>query len=158
MLEDNENVQPAVPELSFTSNFPVPGPMKISGDRVNGWNFFRQQWEDFELATGLDKRSQAVRLATLRSIIGKECLEIFLNLKLSEEERRSITGSMAALEAYFKPKTSMVYERYLFNSCVQSTDEGIDEYVNRLRRAASSCKFGTLTDELINNLIIEITL
>ena len=126
MLEDNENVQPAVPELSFTSNFPVPGPMKVSGDRVNGWNFFRQQWEDFELARGLDKRSQAVRLATLRSVMGKECLGIFLSLKLSEEERGSITASMAALKAYFKPKTSVVFERYLFNSCVQSTDELID--------------------------------
>ena len=34
---------------------------------------------DYEVATDLDKKSQAVRLATLRSVIGKDCLQIFLN-------------------------------------------------------------------------------
>ena len=118
--------------------------MKVSGDRINNWEFFRQQWEDYELATGLDKRPEAIRLATLRSVMGKDCLQIFLNLKLTEEEASSVNSSLAALAAYFKPKTSVVYERYLFNSSTQGPDEGIDEFVNRLRKQASSCKFGTL--------------
>ena len=80
----------AVSALSFTSNFPVPAPMKISGDRINSWEFFRQQWEDYELATGLHKRPEAIRLATLRSLMGKDCLQIFLNLKLTPEERGSL--------------------------------------------------------------------
>ena len=76
--------------LSFTSNFPVPAPMKVSGDRINNREFFRQQWEDYELATGLDKHPEAIRLATLRSVMGKDCLQIFLNLKLTEEESTSV--------------------------------------------------------------------
>ena len=94
----------AGPALSFTSNFPIPAPMKLSGDRVNSWNFFRQQWEYYELATGLDKRSQAIRLATFRSVMGKDCLGIFLNLKLTEEQRGNIANSIEALEEYFKLK------------------------------------------------------
>ena len=86
--------------------------------------------------------------------MGKDCLEIFLNLKLTEEQRGNIANSVEALEEYFKPKTSVVYERYCFNSCVQSPDESIDAFVNRLRKAASSCKFGTLTDELILDRIV----
>ena len=140
--------------LSFTSNFPIPAPMKVSGDRINNWEFFRQQWEDYQLATGLDKRPEAIRLATLRSVMGKDCLQIFLNLKLTEEEASSVNFSLAALAAYFKPKTSVVYERYLFNSSTQGPDEGIDEFVNRLRKQASSCKFGTLTDEMIRDRIV----
>ena len=128
--------------------------MKVSGDRINNWEFFRQQWEDYELATGLDKRPEAIRLATLRSVMGKDCLQIFLNLKLTEEEASSVNSSLAALAAYFKPKTSVVYERYLFNSSTQGPDEGIDEFVNRLRKQASSCKFGTLTVEMIRDRIV----
>ena len=45
----------------------------------------------------------------------------------------------------------MVHKRYRFNSCVQSPDESIDAFVNRLRKAASSCKSGTLTDQLIRD-------
>ncbi|XP_015755742.1 PREDICTED: uncharacterized protein LOC107335261 [Acropora digitifera] len=140
--------------LRFTSNFPIPVPMKVSGDRINNWEFFRQQWEDYELATGLDKRPEAIRLATLRSVMGKDCLQIFLNLKLTEEEASSVNSSLAALAAYFKPKTSVVYERYLFDSSTQGPDEGIGEFVNRLRKQASSCKFGTLTDEMIRDRIV----
>lgn len=86
--------------------------------------------------------------------MGKDCLQIFLNLKLTPEERGSVSSSLAALEAYFKPTTSVVYERYLFNSSMQGPEEGIDEFVNRLRKLASSCKFGTLTDEMIRDRIV----
>ena len=126
--------------LRSTSNFPIPAPMKLSGDRVNSWKFLRQQWEDYELETGLDKRSQAIRLATFRSVMGKESLEIFVNLKHTEEQKGNITNSIEALEEYSKPKTSVTNERYRFNSCIQSADENIDAFVNRHRKAASSCK------------------
>ncbi|KAK3735288.1 hypothetical protein QZH41_010584 [Actinostola sp. cb2023] len=36
------------------------------GERVNNWEFFRQQWEDYEVATGLEKRDPKIRLPTLR--------------------------------------------------------------------------------------------
>ena len=72
--------------------------MKISGDRVTNWEFFRQQWQDYELGTGLEHRPEPVRLATLRSVMGKDRLEIFLNLELTPEERASVTSSLKALE------------------------------------------------------------
>ena len=65
------------PVLNFTSNFPVPSPMKVSGDRVTNGEFFRQQWEDYELGTGLEHRPEPVRLATLRSVMGKTVLRYF---------------------------------------------------------------------------------
>ena len=36
--------------------------------------------------------------------MGKECLQIFLNLKLSDEERNDINECVKALESYFKPE------------------------------------------------------
>ena len=65
-----------------------------------------------------------------------------------------MTSSLKALEAYFKPKTNVVYERFMFNSATQSSEEGIDEFVNRLRKMASSCKYGALTDEMIRDRIV----
>lgn len=140
--------------LAFTSNFPVPSPMSVKGDPVNNWEFFRQQWDDYEVATGLEKQDQKIRLATFRSIMGKECLQIFLNLKISDDDRKDITACIKALESYFKPKRNVVYERYIFNTCSQQPEESVDGYVNRLRKYASTCQFSTLTEELIRDRLV----
>ena len=138
----------------FTSQFPVPSPMNTKGDQVNNWEFFKQQWEDYEVAPGLNKQDPKIRLATLRSVMGKECLQIFLNLKLTDEEKNDVQTCINALETYFKPKRNVVYERYLFNSCTQGPEETVDGYVNRLRKCASTCQFGTLTEELIRDRLV----
>ena len=61
---------------------------------------------------------------------------------------------MSALEDYFLPKRNVVYERYVFNSCIQTPEETVDGYVNRLRKLASSCQFGTLTEEMIRDRLV----
>ncbi|XP_044171830.1 uncharacterized protein LOC122956222 [Acropora millepora] len=86
--------------------------------------------------------------------MGKECLQIFLNLKLSEEQRNNVNECITALEAYFNPKRNTVYERYIFNTCRQIEGETVDGYVNRLRKHASTCGFGTLNDELIRDRLV----
>ncbi|XP_068757645.1 uncharacterized protein [Montipora capricornis] len=68
--------------------------------------------------------------------MGKECLQILLNLKLAEEERTDVD------------------ERYMFNTCMQNVEGPIDRYVNRLRKHAATCEFGTLTDEFIRDRLV----
>ena len=72
-----------------------------------------------------DKREESVHFATLRSAMGRECLQIFLNLNLSEEDKKKVDKYMEALENYFKPSRNAVYERYVFNTCVQQNEESV---------------------------------
>ena len=82
----------------IASNFLLPSSMKCQGDVAGNWEFFKQQWSDYEIATGLDKREESVRLATLRSAMGRECLQILLNLNLSEEDKKKIDKCLEVLE------------------------------------------------------------
>ena len=86
--------------------------------------------------------------------MGKDCLQTFLNLNISVEDRYDVEACMTALGNYFKPQCNVAYERYVFNSCEQNQGESVDSYVTRLRKFASSCKFGTLTDELIRYKLV----
>jgi len=143
--------QTLLPQIfSFPTNFLVQSGMVCRGDLRSNWEFFKQQWRDYEVATGMDQKGQSVRLATFRSFMGKECLQISLNLNFGTEELM-ITS---ALKAYFLPKRNVVGERYVFKSCVQSSEETFDCYVNRLRKLESSCQFGTLADEMICNRLV----
>ena len=145
-------VQPTAPIYPqvISPNFLLPSPMKCHGDVTGNWDFFKQQWSDYETAKGLDKREESVRLATLRSSMGRECLQILLNLNLPEDDKKKIDKCLEALESYFKPSRNLVYERYVFNTC----EESVQSYVTRLRKLAASCEYGALTDELIRDRLV----
>ena len=149
-------VQPTAPIYPqvISPNFSLPSSMKCHGDVTGNWDFFKQQWSDYETVTGLDKREESVRLATLRSSMGRECLQILLNLNLPEDDKKKIDKCLEALESYFKPSRNLVYERYVFNTCVQQSEESVQSYVTRLRKLAASCEYGALTDELIRDRLV----
>ena len=139
--------------LQFSDKFSGTKRYGLSWRSHEQLGIFEQQWQDYEVATGLDQKGQSVRLATFRSVMEKECLQIFLNLNFGTEEL-TISSALKALETYFLPKRNVVYERYVLNSCIQSSEETIDCYGNRLRKLASSCQFGTLTDEMIHDRLV----
>ena len=60
---------------------------------------------------------------------------------------------MEALTQHFEPQKNIIFERYLFNSANQE-DENIDQYLNRLRKLASTCDYGALCDELIRDRLV----
>ena len=51
---------PPVQIISVPSNFPVPSAMVCKGDLTSNWEFFKQQWQDYQVATALDQKSQAI--------------------------------------------------------------------------------------------------
>ena len=86
--------------------------------------------------------------------MGKECLQILLNLNLPEEDKRKLDKCLEALESYFKPSRNLVYERYVFYTCVQQSEESVQSYITRLRKLAASCEYGALTDKLIRGRLV----
>ena len=121
-------------------NLPIPEKMVCQGDLPSNWEFFKQRWEDHEIATGLRNQESQVRLATLWSIMGRECLQILKNLGLSEVQSSSVAEVLSALERYFRPQKSVVFERFKFNSYYQSRNETVDSYINNLRNLDSTCE------------------
>ena len=121
-----------------TSNLPVPAPKEMQGDLVNNWEFFCTQWQDYEFATGLNEKSNKIRIATLRSIMERECLRAFQNLEISEKDRKKPERCLAALETYFKLTQNEIYERYIFYNCDQAPHEMVDQWVTKLRQSRYS--------------------
>ena len=86
--------------------------------------------------------------------MGRDCLQIFLNLNLSVEDRKKVDKCLEALELYFKPTRNVVYERDVFNTCVQQSDKSVQSYVTRLRKLAASCEYSERTDDFIRNRLV----
>ena len=58
------------------------------------------------------------------------------------------------LDAYFKPKANVAFERSQFRSIAQQSNESMDQYITRLRQKAVYCNF-TNVEENIRDQVIE---
>ena len=75
-------------------------------------------------------------MATLLATIGKEALQIYHLLPMTEEERKNPKEIIEKLETYFKPKRNIVYKRYMFFSRDQKAKETFGFYLTSLRRSS----------------------
>ncbi|UYV80074.1 K02A2.6-like [Cordylochernes scorpioides] len=95
------------------SNIPVPAPILINSQTAEIWRFFKSQWDNYQVATELNKKDNNVIRATFLSLIGKDCFNVFLNLDLKEDEKNSLPKIIEALNNHFTPQKNVIYERYI---------------------------------------------
>ena len=142
-MPDNNDHKPA-------HYLPPPKPMDLKGNLSENWKSFEEAWDNWIIATKVNKEDETVVKATLLSVLGKETVEIQKNLPIQDRTYKNI---IAALKTHFNPQKNITYERYVFNTCNQG-DELTDMYVNKLRKLASTCDFGDLKDSLIRDRIV----
>lgn len=140
--------------MAQNNGIPPPAKMDIHGDTAQNWQYFEDSWNNYTIATGLNTKGNDILVATLLSVIGKECYQIYQHLPLTVEERKDPKIIIQKLKDYFLPQKNTIYERYIFNSTIQETTEPFDTFLNRLRKNAASCEFGNLQDEMMRDRIV----
>ena len=130
-------------QMMMYSQLRMPPPMSLKGILAENRNFFRESWKSHKIATGLDKKPKSVILETLKIVLGRETYQIAKNLPVAN--RTDPDSFLQALTQYFEPQRNTIFERY---------DENIDQYLNRLRKQASTCAYGSLCDELIRDRLV----
>ena len=72
--------------------------MKCTGDTKKHWKIFKDAYTDYAIATELEKKSAKVQAATLKTLMGRDCKKILLNLKLSAEKLNDPKEIIKALD------------------------------------------------------------
>ena len=103
---------------------------------------FHVAYEDYLVATGLDKKDKKIQVATLKTLMGTECKKILKRLQLTEAEMEDPQTILDALQDHFVPVRNILYERYIFHNTEQQAHETIDQYLIKLRRLAEPCQLG----------------
>lgn len=81
-----ETVNSAMP------NIPPPKAISWTQNRLEDFRIFKTAYENFEIATQLDSKSDKIRVASLLAIIGAEGVKMYNNLTLTEAEKTSVTS------------------------------------------------------------------
>ena len=137
-----------------TYQIPSPDQMNCNGDIATNWKTFRESYEDYIVATGLDQKDKIIQVATLKSFMGIECKKILKRLQLSEDEMKDPKTILDKLQDHFLPVRNILYERYVFHNTDQLAHETIDQFVIKLRQLAEPCQFGTLEDESVRDRLV----
>ena len=136
-------------------NIPFPAPVKVEGDLFSNWTNFKAQWEDNEIATGLREKSKNVRVATLRSVMCRDCFRILRNLQITDENCKD----QAKCKRHWKiisnqPKMRFTDCIIMFYSCDEGPNENVNQWVNRPRPLSKSCNFEAMADSLLREPVV----
>ncbi|KAF7651387.1 hypothetical protein LDENG_00111640 [Lucifuga dentata] len=75
----------------------------------------------------------------------------------SQSLMRSTKRLWRPFRVFFSPKVNVVAERYCFRQCGQCKGETTDQYVAALKERITTCEFGTIEEEMIQDQLVEKT-
>ena len=118
------------------------------------WKKFRLAWDNYSLATELNKKHEKGQVATLLTIIGEEARDVYSSFTdwECEESKEKITPVLDKFAAYCQPRRNIPFECYRFNKRAQELGESYDQYKTELRKLAEKCDFYSITtDEILRD-------
>lgn len=126
--------------------------MNMSGNLASNWKFWRQKFENYIIATEIDKKPDKTQCAQLLHLIGDEGLRIYNTFDASEII--DLKTLLNKFEQHFLPRKNVEFERYKFFCRKQTEGESLEHYVTDLKNQALNCEFGTLKDDLVKSIFI----
>ena len=143
-------------EARFT--LPAPTALDLHDSNVaERWKKFRLAWDNYYLATELNKKSQAVQVATLLTVIGEDARDVFSTFTdwANEGDHQKVGPVLEKFAEYCQPRKNVPFERFRFNRRIQEPGESYDQYRTALRKLADGCEFNQITpDEILRDRLI----
>ena len=132
----------------------IPPALNFEGNMKEKWTKWKQKFQHYLVASGLDSKSQERQVAVLLNVIGEEALEKYNTFGLSVEDNKNLQAVLTAFENYCSPKANETIDRHLFFSRQQQAGENFVNYLTELKTLSAPCGFGDLRDSLIKDRII----
>ena len=145
-----QEILPTAQIYMLPANLPPPKPLVMDDNLTTNWNAWKKAWTRYEVATGVNKQEQLVRVSTLLSVIGEDAKIAFDAFEWGEtEDDSTIEDVLAKFDEYCEPRTQVIYERYRFNNRNQEPGESIASYLKELSQHESITPDDILRDRIV---------
>ncbi|XP_073962452.1 uncharacterized protein [Choristoneura fumiferana] len=139
-------------------NVPWPQPLQVeSGDQHENLEFFKNGWQNYCLASGIDKWPPAkaeIKAGLLISALGSAAMKKYMEFGLTEEDKKDEVLIFKKIEEFISKETNLIYSRYLFNARTQLQGEDFSEYLLSLKKLVKPCQYGTMEKEILRDRIV----
>ena len=131
-----------------------PDELVLGGNIAENWRKFKQEFELYLIATGLDTKTSRQKIALLLHVARKQAIEVYNTFSFTEEEDGEFDSVIEKFNSYCNPKKNETYERYVFHSRKQLQGEPIEQFVTDLKLKAQTCQFENLKDSMIRDRLV----
>ena len=99
----------------MASGYTLPPPQALEihdPQAADKWKKFKRAWTNYALATELNKKSEAIQVATLLTVIGEEAREVFSTFSgwAEDGDDTKIGPVLAKFEQYCQPCKNIPFE------------------------------------------------
>ena len=110
----------------------VTTPELFSFDKPADWPRWIRRFDQFRVASQLDKQGDDAEVNMLMYCTGDEANDILKSFTFAEDETMTYEMVKSKFDKYFIPKRNVIYERAVFNSCKQAEGETVDAFITAL--------------------------
>ena len=139
----------------------APGPLiplqpsgKFNFKSPDEWPRWIKRFEQFRLASGLDKESEERQASTLLYCLGEDAEDVLLSTGITPAERKKYTDVLSKFNEFFKVRKNVIFERARFNRRGQQEGESAEEFIAALFNLAENCDYGAMKEELIRDRLV----
>lgn len=135
-------------------------PPKAFSFEPKEWQLWKENFERYNIASGLAKLSDEEQINALIYVMGLKANNIFKSFTfVKEEDGEKFETVLQKFNAHFLPHKNVIHEQYRFFSRNQLRTETVEEYITQLYKLSETCEFEkmephTIRDEMIRDRIV----
>ena len=96
------------------------------------WPKWRKRFEQFRVASALDRGVMAKQVNTLLYCMGEESVALLDSMDITDEEKQDYVVVLAKFDDFFKVRCNIIFEHDRFNRHSQQEGEMADEFIMEL--------------------------
>lgn len=93
-------------------------------------------------------------MSTLLYCLGEEAEPVLKSTDITTDERGRYDIVVEKLEAYFKVRRNVIFERASFNHRNQQEGGSAEQYIMEIHRLADNCDYGAMKEEMIRDRLV----
>jgi len=93
------------------------------------WSHWRQRFQQFREASGLNKASATKQISTLLYCLGEEAEAVLSSTNATTDDQKDYTCILEKFDSFFNVRKNVIFERARFNHQSQQSGETAEQYI-----------------------------
>ena len=129
----------------------LQAPASFTFNSPDEWPKWKRRFEQYQVASGLDKEEDERQVSTLLYCLGEEADDVLTSTNITPENRKKFADAIQKFDEFFKVRKNVIFERARFNQRSQGESETAEQFITSLYSLAEDCEFGVLKEQLIRD-------